>query len=163
MLAKISKADELVIARFERHLKHTVEDVWAMLTENDKLAQWFSELRIDDLREGGTIKFDMQDGTYDEMEIIEFRNNSVLEYTWDADRVRFELEAEPEGCRLVFIEKITKITDHTPRDIAGWDVCLDVIEAILDGRIIESRKDIWKVKYEEYVKVFEQLKHDDVN
>jgi hypothetical protein len=39
------------------------------LTENDKLAKWFSELRVDDLREGGIIKFDMQDGTYEELGI----------------------------------------------------------------------------------------------
>ena len=52
---------------------------------------------------------------------------------WGEDRVRFEYP-EAEGCRLVLIETITKITDHTPKDIAGWDVCLDAIEALLDGR-----------------------------
>lgn len=49
-------------ARFERRLKHPVEKVWASLTENDKLKKWFPELRIDDLREGGVVKFDMQNG-----------------------------------------------------------------------------------------------------
>lgn len=33
------------------------------MTENEKLALWFSELRIEELREGGVIMFDMQDGT----------------------------------------------------------------------------------------------------
>lgn len=157
MLAVIQQLKNGYIARFERHLKYSVEKVWSLLTENDKLAKWFSELRVDDLREGGIIKFDMQDGTFEELEITELKRCSVLEYTWGEDLVRFELYPEPEGCRLVLIEKIKKITDHTPKDIAGWDVCLDVIEALLDGRTIESRMDIWKIKYEKYVQVIENL------
>lgn len=157
MLAVITQVENGHTVRFERHLKHAVEKVWAMLTDNEKLAKWFSELRVDDLREGGVIKFDMQDGTFEEMKILELKLHSVLAYTWGEDEVRFELYPEPEGCRLVLIEKINKITAHTPRDIAGWDVCLDVIEALLDGRMIESRKDSWKVKYDDYVQAFENL------
>lgn len=157
MLAVIQQIENGYIARFERHLKHSVEKVWSTLTENEKLTKWFSELRVDDLREGGIIKFDMQDGTFEELEIIELKICSVLEYTWGEDLVRFELYPEPEGCRLVLIEKINKITNHTPKDIAGWDVCLDVIEALLDSRTIESRMDIWKIKYEKYVQVMENL------
>lgn len=157
MLAVIQQIENGYIARFERHLKHSVEKVWSSLTENDMLAKWFSELRVDDLREGGIIKFDMQDGTFEELEIIELKICSVLEYTWGEDLVRFELYPEPEGCRLVLIEKIKKITNHTPKDISGWDVCLDVIEALLDSRTIESRMDIWKIKYEKYVQVIENL------
>lgn len=157
MLAVIQQIENGYIARFDRHLKHSVEKVWSSLTENDKLTKWFSELRVDDLREGGIIKFDMQDGTFEELEIIELKICSVLEYTWGEDIVRFELYPEPEGCRLVLIEKIKKITNHTPKDIAGWDVCLDVIEALLDSRTIESRMDIWKIKYEKYVQVMENL------
>ncbi|OBZ13778.1 SRPBCC family protein [Bacillus sp. FJAT-26390] len=157
MLAVITQVANGHTVRFERRLKHPVEKVWSMLTENDKLAKWFSELRVDDLREGGIIKFDMQDGTFEEMEILELKEHSVLEYTWGEDQVRFELYPEPKGCRLVLIEKVSKITAHTPRDIAGWDVCLDVIEALLEGRTIESRKDVWKIKYDKYVQAFENL------
>jgi uncharacterized protein YndB with AHSA1/START domain len=42
--------------------------VWAWLTENEKLKQWFLELRIDSLQEGGKILFDMSNGTFEEME-----------------------------------------------------------------------------------------------
>ena len=58
-----------------------------MLTENEQLEKWFSELRIDDLREGGFIKFDMQNGNFEEMEIIELKIYSILEFTWDKDIV----------------------------------------------------------------------------
>ncbi len=157
MLAVVQQDEFGTTVRFERRLKHSVEKVWSYLTDNDKLTQWFSELKVEDLRQGGRITFDMQDGTFEEFEITDYRELSVLEYTWGEDRVRFELHSEAGGCRLVLIETITSITDHTPKDIAGWDVCLDVIEALLAGRTLESRKDAWSEKYEQYVQVFEQL------
>ncbi|CAH0119273.1 hypothetical protein PAE9249_01772 [Paenibacillus sp. CECT 9249] len=154
MLAVIKKSKDGTVVRFERHLKHSVEKVWASLTENEKLAKWFPELRIDDLREGGVVKFDMQDGTFEELAILEVKKHAVLEYMWGEDKVRFELYSEPEGCRLVLEETIYKVTDHSPRDIAGWHVCLDVIEALLDGKTLDSRKEQWKKWYEKYVREF---------
>ncbi|UFJ39575.1 ABC transporter substrate-binding protein [Brevibacillus humidisoli] len=140
-----------------RRLLEDSEKVWASLTENEQLAKWFPELRMDELREGGVITFDMQDGTFEELRIIEFAMYSVLEYTWGDDQVRFELYPDGEGCRLVLIEKINKITDHTPKDLAGWHVCLDVIEALLDGSTLEDRKNEWEKWHEKYVQVIEKL------
>ncbi|WP_433944655.1 SRPBCC family protein [Paenibacillus sp. SN-8-1] len=158
MLAVIRKTQDTYVACFERHLKHSVEDTWAMLTENDKLRQWFSELEVDDLREGGGIKFNMPDGTFKELKIIEFKLHSVLEYTWGGeDRVRFELYPEASGCRLSLIEKMNTITDHTPKDLTGWHVCLDVIQALLENRTVESRKKEWEKRYAEYSLLIEGL------
>jgi uncharacterized protein YndB with AHSA1/START domain len=133
VLAVVSKDGDGYRVRFERRLKHPVEKVWSYLTDNEKLVKWFSELRIEDLRPGGRILFDMQDGTFEEMEIFELEPLQVLEFAWGEDRVRFELYPDGEGCRLVLIETIGKLTDHTPKDLAGWHVCLDVVETLLDG------------------------------
>lgn len=157
MLASIEKVGNIYTARFERHYKHSVEEVWSWLTDNDKLPKWFSELRVDELRKGGVIKFDMQDGTYEDLTILELKMNSILEYTWGEDVVRFELKQEPEGCCLVLIEKINTITNHTPKDLAGWHVCLEVINTLLDGRTIESREDTWKIWYENYIQAIEKV------
>lgn len=157
MLAVLKQTGEGHVACFERQLMHSVEQVWSLLTENDKLKKWFSELEVDDLREGGIIKFDMQDGTFEELKITELKLHSVLEYTWGEDQVRFELHSESYGCRLLLIETINKITDHTPKDLAGWHVCLDVIRALLDEQTIDSREHEWKKWYKEYVKYMETL------
>lgn len=157
MLAVVEQVPGGYRARFERRLKHPVEKVWSYLTENDKLAKWFAELSVDDLREGGVIKFDMQDGTFEELRIIELKPYSVLEYMWGEDQIRFELYPEAEGCRLVLIERIHKLTDHTPKDLAGWHVCLDAIIALLDGGEIESREDEWKGWYEKYSALLAQF------
>nr|WP_271751196.1 SRPBCC family protein [Cohnella sp. JJ-181] len=160
MLAVIRSIDDgsAYEARFERVLDHSVASVWAMLTDNGELAKWFPELRVDDLRVGGALKFDMGGGEEETMEILALEPLAVLAYTWAEDRVRFELAETPEGCRLTLIERIARVTDHTPRDLAGWHVCLDVIVALLDGRTVESRKAAWEKEYEAYKKLIEQVR-----
>jgi uncharacterized protein YndB with AHSA1/START domain len=159
MLAVLQANQSGYTARFERHFPHSVEEVWSYLTENEKLAKWFSELRVDDLRAGGIIQFVMPDGTFLELPIIEMSTHSVLEYTWGEDRVRFELypESESGGCHLILIEMINKLTDHTPKDLAGWHVCLEVIAALLDGKTVESRKEVWKIWHEKYVELIKNF------
>lgn len=157
MLATIKKVDDYYIARYEHHFPHDLKKVWAMLTDNGELKKWFSELRVADLREGGLITFNMGDGTFAEMQITELKMYSVLEYTWAADRVRFELYKEPEGCLLIFIETIKEVTNHTPKDLAGWHVCLQVIQALLDGRTVQSRKNEWEIWYEKYKQAIKSI------
>lgn len=150
MLADIRIDEGGYIACFTRHFSHSTAVVWSYLTDNEKLKQWFSELQVDKLREGGAIRFDMRDGNFIELEITEFKSGSVLEYTWGTDRVRFELYPEADGCRLLLVEKLSKITDHTPKDLAGWHVCLDMIQVLLGEKTIESREEEWKIRYQEY-------------
>ena len=76
-----------------------------------------------------------------------------MEYTWGEDRVRFELFHEPDGCRLVLIEKIKDITGQTSKDLAGWHVCLSVINALLGGSTYERWEDEWKIWSEKYAKL----------
>ncbi|MCM3112738.1 SRPBCC family protein [Lederbergia lenta] len=157
MIAELKQVNNGYIATFERPLDHSVGQVWAMLTDNEKLKEWFSELLIEDLREGGVIKFDMQDGTFEEMKILELKMESVLEFTWDKDAVRFELYPKQVGCLLLLKEKMNTMTDHTPRDLAGWHVCLDVIQALLAGKSIEDRKADWEKWYPKYVQVIKEV------
>ena len=149
MIATIQKENDNYTARYERQFQYSVETVWGMLTDNKKLKQWFNELEIVDLHKGGLIKFDMQDGTFIDMKILDYEPLKTLAFEWGADIARFELSPISDGCELVFLETISAITEHTPRDLAGWHVCLDVIQALLDGDSIK-REDEWKVWYEKY-------------
>ncbi|WP_341538182.1 SRPBCC domain-containing protein [Paenibacillus xerothermodurans] len=135
-----------------------MQEIWAVLTENEKLAEWFTELQIEELREGGMIKFQPHDDTFGPLEIIELKAQSVLEYTWGEDRVRFELYPEEGGCRLILIQKIHKISSHTPKDLAGWHVCLEVIGLLLDGKRLDSREDEWEKWYQKYSELLEQFR-----
>lgn len=158
MIATIEKAANGYTARFERHLQQSPEEVWGWLTDNDKLALWFDELRADELGEGGYMSFHMGEDIFERLAITDFKTLSVLEFSWWQDSVRFELSEEANGCQLVLIEKIHAITDHTPKDLAGWHVCLDVIVTLAEGRDFGPRQEQWKKWYEEYIKAVEKAK-----
>ena len=91
MIAEIGKLTGGYIVKFEREFPYTVEEVWSVLTENSKLKKWMSNLQIESLKTGGIIKFDMMNGSFINIDILECQVNSVLEFTWDKDRVRFEI------------------------------------------------------------------------
>lgn len=133
MLANIQKEDQHYAARFERQLKHSASEIWSYLTENEKLALWFSELRIEDLREGGLIKFDMQNGTFVDMKITELQHQSTFEFTWAEDLVRFELYPNSEGCLLILNETLQTLTPHTPLR-SRWLACLSRSDPASFGR-----------------------------
>ncbi|MEK5039358.1 SRPBCC family protein [Sporosarcina sp. FSL K6-3457] len=158
MIATIEQHEQGYVAYSERHIKHSVQEVWAMLTDNAKLEKWFQELRVGELREGGFMQFDMSEGQFEKLEILAYAVHSVLEFDWFGDIVRFELQPEQEGCLLIFIESFSVITDQTIKDLAGWHVCLNVIELLLDNKPIHSRVDDWQEWHKQYEQAMQPLK-----
>ncbi|CAH2465908.1 MULTISPECIES: SRPBCC family protein [Bacillus cereus group] len=158
MIAIIEKQNNEYLVQFDRHLPFTIEEVWSVLTDNNKLKKWMSNLQIEDLKTGGIIKFDMMDGTFINIDILECQMNSVLEFTWDKDRVRFEIHKKEKGSLLLFKEFIHELTDHTPKDIAGWHICLDLFSSVLEGEEKEFSKDEWKYWFDKYKVKTDELK-----
>ncbi|MFB5249213.1 SRPBCC family protein [Bacillus mycoides] len=150
MIAIIEKQNNEYLVQFDRHLPFTIEEVWSVLTDNNKLKKWMSNLQIEDLKTGGIIKFDMMDGTFISIDILECQMNSVLEFTWDKDRVRFEIHKKENGSLLLLKEFIHEFTDHTPKDIAGWHICLDLFSSVLEGEEKEFSKDEWEYWFDKY-------------
>ncbi|MDP7989355.1 SRPBCC family protein [Bacillus sp. MHSD_36] len=152
MIAEIEKVTDGYIVKFERQFPYKIEEVWSVLTENSKLKRWMSNLQIECLKTGGIIKFDMMDGSFINIDILECQVNAVLEFTWDKDRVRFEIHKEENenGSILLLKEFIHELTDHTPKDIAGWHICLDLFSSVLEGQEKEFSKDEWQRWFEKY-------------
>lgn len=150
MIATFNKDNDILTAIYEHTLNHSVNDVWAYLTENNMLQQWFPELEIQELKRDGEILFNLGDGEYERMQITEVVPKNIFSFTWDKNAVCFELNAKESGCLLIFKEYLNEVTAHTPKDLAGWHVCLDVIEALLDGRSIADRKALWEACYPKY-------------
>ncbi|MFK4470132.1 SRPBCC family protein [Bacillus sp. RC252] len=150
MLAEIEKQTDGYIVKFERQFSYTIEEVWSVLTENSKLKKWMSNLQIENLKTGGIIKFDMMDGSFLNIDILDYQLNSVLEFTWDKDRVRFEIHKEENGSLLLLKEYIHELTDHTPKDIAGWHICLDLFSSVLEEEEKEFSKNEWQQWFEKY-------------
>lgn len=158
MLAVIEKIKAGFMARYERPLNHSITNVWDALTKNDKLAQWMPNLEVVCLEQNGIIKFNMNDGTgnFFDMKIRDYKENEILEFEWGNGWVCFELISKPVGCLLVLKEFFPALNDHTPKDLAGWHVCLDVLSDLLEGHTYaEFPRGKWEKWHKEYIKLVE--------
>jgi uncharacterized protein YndB with AHSA1/START domain len=144
--------------RFERRLAHPMEDVWSALTDPAQLARWFpNEVEVD-LRPGGAMRFVFPGGEAPPMdgEVKQLDPPHLFEFSWGEDVLRFELSPEGDGaaCVLRFTDYLGQ-RDKAARDAAGWDVCFDGMERLLDGsppeRPYTGVTPSWQEYYDEYV------------
>lgn len=122
---------------FERHLPHSIEKVWAALTEPDRLADWFPGLKLE-RRLGG--KFEIWFGGRCEGpahvagSVTRYEPPNVLEY----GSMRYELTAEDNQCKLTFTDILIFEGPRTEIEtinsvLGGWHKYLDVLEFTLEG------------------------------
>jgi uncharacterized protein YndB with AHSA1/START domain len=120
---------------FVRDLRHPPERVWAALTEPAQLGEWAPFLADRDLGTVGDAVLTMVDGdTAVDLQAVVRRAEppNLLEYTWGTDLLRWELAATEAGTRLT-LRHTVQDRDLVPKVTAGWHLCLDVAEHLLDG------------------------------
>lgn len=157
MIAEVTRTQQGYTAIFDRKLAHEPEQVWRMLTDNQKIQRWFAGLQIEKSGKDGYLTFDMGHGKFEKMAITDYEERKRLGFEWGEDHVLFKLTPEEGGTRLQLVETIQALTDHTPKDVAGWHVCLDVLEALLDKKGIERTLE-WEHWYPEYKRLFESMR-----
>jgi uncharacterized protein YndB with AHSA1/START domain len=119
--------------RFERTLSHPPDRVWRALTESDEHRSWHpTPFELEPVVGGKVTYLEGGDAELPDGEVVEYDPPHRLAYTWDEDVLRWELRADGDGCVLV----LTHTFDDrfkAARDAAGWHVCLDALEATLEG------------------------------
>lgn len=125
---------------FTRDLRHPPEAVWIALTDPAELRQWAPFDADRNLGTVGEATLTMADAggqlTDDKLSAVIGRANRahVLEYTWGDDVLRWELEPVGSGQRTrLTLRHTMEDRDVAPKVAAGWHVCLDVAERMLDG------------------------------
>jgi uncharacterized protein YndB with AHSA1/START domain len=149
------------ILRFERHLPHPIERVWAAITEPEQLVTWLGEATID-LRLGGRVQLRWlnTDGHGNPANVVMNATITLvdpprlLEYTGDAHgTLRFELKAEASGCVLIFSNTLPASHTRLRESLAGWHVHLDFLAESLEGQAVDWPQwplDRWARHYERY-------------
>jgi uncharacterized protein YndB with AHSA1/START domain len=148
--------------RFERRLAHPPERVWRAVTEADELAKWFpARPEISGERRVGaqlTITYPENVEPPDSGEIVELDEPRLFAFTWRSSEqepqlLRFELEPDGDGTKLVFTHELPR--PDSAKVAAGWQLCLDDLEAALDGQPRgEFPHDRWVELHEEYAEQF---------
>jgi uncharacterized protein YndB with AHSA1/START domain len=120
---------------FVRDLVHPPERVWTALTDPAEVGEWSPFRAERDLSVPGSAVLTMVDGdtTMDlPATVLRAEPPTLLEYTWGDDLLRWELEPTAAGTRLTLRHTVAG-PDWLPKAAAGWHICLDVAERLLDG------------------------------
>jgi uncharacterized protein YndB with AHSA1/START domain len=126
--------------RFERRLRHSPAKVWRAVTDPAQLKHWFpAEVELE-LRPGTPMRFrfpgEASMASVWTGEVLEVDEPKVFMFRWDSDVLRVELVPDGDGCLLVFSHVIGGGEIgflQAGRSAAGWDTCLDLLVARLDG------------------------------
>jgi uncharacterized protein YndB with AHSA1/START domain len=160
----IEVGGDRVGVRFERKLAHPPERVWRAVTETEELAKWFpARPEIGGERRVGaalTFTYPGNEEPPETGEIVELDEPRVFAFTWrpgaeagEPQLLRFELEPDRDGTRLVFTHELPR--PDAAKVAAGWELCLDDLEAALAG---ESRAELpegrWSELHEAYAQRF---------
>jgi uncharacterized protein YndB with AHSA1/START domain len=142
---------------FERRLSHPVDVVWRAITESNELEHWFpSRVEVEDLRAGGEMTFRFESMPLDAPStmtgrVTEYDPPHRFAFFWGEDHLRFELAPLPgEDACVLRLTVLLDARDKAARDGAGWHVCLDRLEARLDGSGAAGEDEDWHGLYEEY-------------
>lgn len=130
--------------RYERHLRHPPERVWRALTESDSLQHWLPCDIVGPRQAGAAIELPFWPAVVDTYHIdqpvhpgriLTWDPPRVFAWQWDRDTLRFELQPDGEGTRLVFTTWLEDLSAGPASTAAGYHVCLDQLVALVDHGI----------------------------
>ena len=132
----VSHFEENATVRFERVVAASIDEVWAGLSEEERLSDWLAPSRFE-ASLGGAVRIDFGDEQKVDGHITAFAANELLEYTWtftgEPDSLlRFELEADETSTRLI-LEHSMLPPEQAAGYGAGWHAHLDALAALLEG------------------------------
>ena len=159
--ATLETASGLSTLRFERRLAHSPEKVWRAITDPAELTHWFPQDLEGAFSPGAKLRFVFRgeppvlngETLYEFTgEVLEFDPPRVLAYTWAGDTLRWSLTPDGGGCLLVFTDTFAE-RGKAARDGAGWHVCLEALDALLDGTAGPAGSR-WREQYNRYAQAF---------
>jgi uncharacterized protein YndB with AHSA1/START domain len=126
--------------RFERLLDHPPAEVWAALTEPERLGDWLAAAEVEP-GPGGTITLDFGEGGIEKCRITTWDPPRVLAYEWNflgekPTHVSWKLVADGSATRLT-LEHTLLDAGVAPDYGAGWHAHLDQLAGHLAGEVPE--------------------------
>jgi uncharacterized protein YndB with AHSA1/START domain len=128
---------------FRRQLRHSIQDVWAAITEPAQIEAWLmAKVEREDSR-GGRLEMEHPNGVRATGRVLEWLPPRIYEYEWnlapspnnpsgEASIVRWELSPSEGGTLLVLThQKLTRPTAAI--FVRGLKTFLDRLSAQLDG------------------------------
>lgn len=122
------------------------QTVFRYLATTDGISEWFPQLSISE----ESVLFDMDDGTFEKMSLIDFTTNEKIAYEWATGKVEFQLKEIQNNTKLTFKEILPLNFQAIPEDFTGWYVQIKNIKTIAETGLIRKidKTEIKQVKDE---------------
>ena len=165
MKAHIEKDGEKWTLVLVREMRHPRQKVWNALTDPKQLSEWAPFDADGSLGTAGhTVKLTTVGAPsphVTETTVMRADAPELLEYNWGGFDMRWQLEALGTGTRLTLWTTIDR--RYIAMGAAGWHVCFDVLDRLLDGKPTgrtvgpaAMKNTNWQQLHAEYVKQFEK-------
>jgi len=134
-MAQVQKQGEKWTLVLVKELRHAPEKVWEAITDPVHLREWApfdAEGNLGLL--GATVKLTTVGAPGERITQTTVKRADaphLLEYTWGDFDMRWELEATGAGTRLTLWTNIGR--RFVAMGAAGWHICLDVLDNLLNG------------------------------
>ena len=141
--------------RLERVLPDPPEVVWQAITDRSQLREWFPsdvEVAGGEWTVGAAITFCFPPEDIDLTltgEVLVVDRPRALAFTWGEETLRFALQPEGRGTRLVLTDELPAA--HAARNAVGWDECLDRLCRL------DTKAAAWEVRFDRYREAFEPV------
>ena len=137
-MATVRKQGERWTLILVKELRHSPEKVWEAITDPVHLREWAPFDATGNLGTAGTtVKLTTVGAPgprITETTIKRADPPHLLEYTWGDFDMRWQLELLNSGTRLTLWTNIGR--PFVAMGAAGWHICFDVLDRLLDGRPI---------------------------
>ncbi|HEM3165391.1 TPA: ATPase [Streptococcus suis] len=121
-------------------------EAWNLLATNSGFVRWFPQLRV----EGDKLIFEMEDFR-ETMDLLEYRKNEKIAYTWDSAIVSFTLSQLENQTLITFEERIPEDFGNefanAQKDMTGWLVQNECIKKFLESQeppVRQPLQEKWK-------------------
>lgn len=160
--ATVDKQGERWTLILVREFRHKPEKVWQAITDPVHLREW-APFDVDHSLavQGATVTLTTIGAQSSQTVIAKAEPPHRLEYSWGENHMRWQLEECEGGTRLTLWHNIPE--NFVSMGAAGWHICLDVLEHLVDGnplgRIVgpDAMKHGWPRLKAEYDAQFEAL------
>jgi uncharacterized protein YndB with AHSA1/START domain len=137
LTARFTRRGDVVQAEFHLTLDHHQSEVWAALTEPQRLAQWLAPGEIEP-KVGGAARLDFpESGGVIDSAVTALEPERLLEYSWSSPGeplrpLRWELEPLGAATHLT-LRLSVPATEDMARAAAGWAAHLEMLQTALIG------------------------------
>ena len=122
------------------------KEIFHYLATTEGISLWFPQLSIEDK----LVLFDMGDGIFEKMQLLDYQTNDHISYEWATGQIKFRLEDATDGTHLILEETLPVDFAAIPEDFTGWFVQMQNIKSVAEtgSSATINREEILAVKEE---------------